>query len=141
MKGIDKDLPSKLRDLGIKVVKKAKKGINDVKSNVENTILEEHLKKRFNLENPYRFVVVSESKKLTVLDELSARHAKRYDEDDLFVFFGKLDNKEFTAGKLLIDLSDNAEYKINDLLEVTVPIEYNHEVHEVLATAVMCSVL
>jgi len=141
MKGIEKDLPSKLRDLGIKVVKTAKKGIKEVKTSVEHTLLEEHLKKRFNLENPYRFVVVSESKKLSVLDELTARHAKRYDEDDLFVFFGKLDKKEFGSGKLLVDLSNNAEYKIKDLLEVTVPIEYNHEVHEVLATAVMCSVM
>lgn len=141
MKSSGKDLPSILKNLGIKVVNTAKKGFNDVKASVENTILEEHLKKRFNLENPYRFVLVSESKKLSILDELSARHAKRYDEDDLFVFFGKLDRNDFLPGKLIVDLSDMAEYKIKDLVEVSIPIEYNHENHEVEATAVMCSVM
>jgi len=141
MKTNEKDLPQKLKELGIKAYESAKKGISSAKSSVENTILEENLKRRFNLENPYKFVVLSEPKKVGVIDELTARHAKRYDEDDLFVLYGKIDKSVLRKGYILRDLSNGAEYSIKDTLEVTVAVEYNHKEYEVESTAVMCEAL
>jgi hypothetical protein len=141
MKSSEKDLPSKLRDLGIKIYQSAKNSISSAKSSVENTILEENLKHRFNLENPYKFIVLSEPKKIGVINELSSRHAKRYDEDDLFVFYGKLENNEFQKGHIIRDISNNAEYSIKEILEVSVPVEYKHKSYDVIGTAVMCDAL
>jgi len=134
----EKDIPSKLKDLGISVFKKAKEGLNSAKTSVENTILEENLRHRFNLENPYRFVLLAESKKTNVIDELSARHAKRYDEDDIFVFFGKSERSGFEKGKILRDISNSAEYIVKEVTSVTIPIEYNGQTYDSEAFAVSC---
>lgn len=141
MKTNEKDLPKKLKELGIKAFETAKKGISTAKSSVENSILEENLKHRFNLENPYKFVVLPEPKKVGVIDELTARHAKRYDDDDLFVFYGKIDKSVLRPGYIIRDLSNGAEYSIKNSLEVTVSVEYNHKEYEVEGTAVMCEAL
>lgn len=134
------DLPYRLKQLGLEAYHKAKKGIKDAKDTAMNTVLDEQLKHRFNLENPYKFVLQTEPKKVGVLDELSAKHAKRYDEDDLFVFYGKVEKNNFFIGQIIIDLSDKAEYVVKNIFEVTVPVEYNHEVYDCFATAVMCDV-
>ncbi|MDD3477439.1 MAG: hypothetical protein PHP32_00985 [Candidatus Izemoplasmatales bacterium] len=139
MKG--KDIPSRLKELGIKAYQKAKDEILEAKSSVEGTILEENLRHRFNLENPYKFAVMSESKPLSTIKELTAKHAKRYDEDDLFVFFGKPSDNDFLDGNILRDLSNNAEYKIRQVLEVETSVEYKGKTHEVAATAVVCDMM
>lgn len=134
------DLPYRLKQLGLQAYHKAKKGIIDAKDTAMNTVLDEKLKHRFNLENPYKFVFLTEHKKIGVLDELSARHGKRYDEDDLFVFYGKIEKNDFFEGQIVVDLSDKAEYVIKNIFEVTVPVEYNHEIYDCFATAVVCEV-
>ncbi len=141
MKKETTDLPYRLKELGISAYQKAKKGIKDAKETALNTVLDEQLKHRFNLENPYKFVIQADTKKVGVIDELTARHAKRYDEDDLFVFYGKPEKNHFLNDQIIKDLSDNSEYRIKNIIEVTVPVEYNHEIYDCLATAVMCDPL
>lgn len=141
MKKNTSDLPLRLKELGIKAFSTAKKGIVSAKDTAVNAVLEEHLKSRFNLENPYKFIVQNEPKKVGMIDKFTAKHAKRYDEDDLFVFYGKMEKNDFVKGQILLDLSNNSEYKIIKVLEVTVPVEYDHEVYDCAATAVMCEIL
>lgn len=134
------DLPYKLKELGLSAYHKAKKGVMDAKQTALNTVLDEQLKHRFNLENPYKFVIGGNDEKVGIIDELTARHAKRYDEDDLFVFYGKPEKNDFHLGQTIVDLSDKAEYTVTSIVEVTVPVEYNHQVYDCLATAVMTEV-
>ncbi|MBU1144340.1 MAG: hypothetical protein KJ971_00600 [Firmicutes bacterium] len=141
MKSSEKDFPSKLRDLGLSVIKKAKKGIEHVKTGFENVVLEEHLKRRFNLENPYKFLVTEKEKKATLVEGLLPKNAKRYEEDDLFVFYGSLEENGFKTGDIVKDLSINAEFVIKKILEVKVPVEYENKSYEVIGTAVVCDAL
>jgi hypothetical protein len=136
-----KDLATKLRDLGIKVVKTVEKGIETAKLSVENTILEDNLKRRFNLENPYRFEVYGDKKKSNVLSNLFVRHAKRYEDDDLFVFSGSTYENAFKKEGIIRDLSDNAEYKILEIQQVLVPVEFGGKSYEIVGTAVKCRAL
>lgn len=140
MKETLKDLSSKLKNLGISLVDTAKKGVEKAKSGIEHTLLEDSLRRRFNLENPYRFEVVSHSKN-DFLNNLLPRHAKRYDEDDLFVFYGTMAANDFQKGSIIKDLSDNAEYRIEEVLEVSIPVEHEGKSYPVAATAVTCKPL
>jgi hypothetical protein len=136
-----KDFANKLHDLGIKAVKTVEKGYESAKLSVENTILEDNLKRRFNLENPYRFEIYDANRKSNVLTNLFVRHAKRYDEDDLFVFSGAEYENSFKKGGIIKDLSDNAEFMISEIQQVLVPVEFNGKSYEIVGTAVKCKAL
>ena len=140
MKEIIKDLSIKLKNMGVQVVDTAKKGIEKAVSGFENTVLEDNLRRRFNLENPYRFEIITHSK-TDVLTNLVPRHAKRYDEDDLFVFYGSLKANDFVKGYHLKDLSDNSEYIIEEIIEVSIPVEFENKSYSVIGTAVTCKAL
>jgi hypothetical protein len=135
-----KDLSQKLKKLGISLVDTAKKGVEKAKSGLEQTLLEDNLRRRFNLENPYRFEVYTHSKTDLLMNFLP-RHAKRYDEDNLFVFYGTIEFNDFQRGYIIKDLSDNSEYSIEEIVEVTIPVEYENVSHYVTATAVTCKSL
>jgi hypothetical protein len=92
---------------------------------------------RFNLEKPYRFDVLADSK-MDVLSSLRLRNAKRYDEDNLFVFYCSLEDNDFHVGQKIKDVADNAEYVIEAILAVTIPVELEQKTYDVTATAVSC---
>lgn len=131
-----KDFGNKLKELGIKVGKSVEKGIESAKLSMENTLLEDNLKRRFNLENPYRFEIYDANKKSNVLTGLFVRHAKRYIEDDLFVFQGAIYENNFVKGGIIKDLSDNTEFQIQEIMQVLVPVTYNEKEYEIVGTAV-----
>ncbi len=81
-----KDLPQKLRELGLKAVKTIEKGVVSTRKGIENTLMNEELRRRFNLENPYKFEIRDAKAKTNLFTGLAARNAKRYEDDDLFVF-------------------------------------------------------
>jgi hypothetical protein len=141
MNRLFKDLGGKLQSLGLEVVKKTKQGIQKAKASIENTLLEDNLRHRFNLENPYKFQMLSSKPLKNVVEELLPRHAKRYDEDDIFIFYGAMAHNDFHPGDEFRDLSSNATYRINSVMEVFVPVLYENESHDVVATAVDCELL
>ncbi|MDD3842017.1 MAG: hypothetical protein WC088_00650 [Candidatus Izemoplasmatales bacterium] len=136
-----KTFANKLKELGIKVVKSVEKGYESAKMSVENTILEDNLKRRFNLENPYKFEIRNSKNQFTVLTNLLVRNAKRYEDDDLFVFSGSIFDNGFSIDGIIKDLSDNAEYQIKDIQQVLVPVEFNEKSYEIIGTAVKCRAL
>lgn len=134
-------MSQKLRNLGITIVEKTKAGLQKAKSGIENTLLEENLRKRFNLENPYKFQLIKDKARNTIIDELFYRHAKRYIDDDLFVFYGSIEQNDFQKGYYIRDLSVNTDYEIKDIMEVQLPVEYRGKEYEVTATAVVCELV
>ncbi len=132
-----KDFLGKVKDLGKKVVKGVEKGIESAKTGVENTIQDENLKHRFHLENPFRFVISKEAKPNT-LESIMPRHAKRYDEDDIFVF---LDEVSVHAGEHITDLADKTVYQVIDVTTVKVPVTHDGKVFELDGKAARCKPL
>jgi hypothetical protein len=136
-----KDFTAQLRSLGLKVVKSIEKGVSDTRKGIESTILEDELHRRFNLENPYRFEVRDPNAKPSPLAGWIARNAKRYDEDDLFVFYGGPERTGLEAGQIVKDLADGAEYVILNVVAVAIGVTYKDQTHDVPATAVQCKAL
>jgi len=136
-----KETLEKLKKFGLSAVNSAKEGLNEVKETAQFAILDEQLRYRFNLQNPYKFVVHPEGKKINLLDEVGSRHAKKYDEDDLFVFYGSADRNHFHIGDHVTELSSNFIYVIESIVDVTVPVELNDKSYDCDATAVMCKPL
>ncbi|HOP57423.1 MAG TPA: hypothetical protein PLH02_03635 [Bacillota bacterium] len=135
------DTMKKLRDLGLKIAKTAEKGYQQAKSSVESTILEDSLRRRFNLENPYKFQIRRDNSVSDLIEGIMPRNAKRYDEDDMFVFYGDKESNNLTKGDLIKDLSSNADYRIKDLIEVEVPVELDGKTYQVIGTAALCDLL
>lgn len=143
---------TKLKELGIKVgkgvekgtgfvVDNIEKGVGYVKDSMEKTVLDDNLRHRFNLENPYKFEVYGKGNKSTMVTSLLVRNAKRYEEDDLFVFFGSVADNGFEKGGIIKDLAINAEFRILDIVQVLVPVEFNGKTYEVVGTALNCQAL
>lgn len=130
------DFPARLKDLGIEIYSAAKKEYEAVVSSAEKQIRKEKLRKRFNLENPYKFNLLDSGFRIKALDSLFSRHAKRYDEDDIFVFFGGNDKNHFKKGHRIKDLSDNTIYEIIEIVEVTLPVTFEDNSVDVTCTAV-----
>jgi len=126
----------RLKDLGIEIYNAAKKEYEAVVSTADEQIGKEKLRKRFNLENPYKFVMLDSSLRIKLLDNLMARHAKRYDEDDILVFFGTKKENHFKPKQRIKDLSDNTVYEIAEIVEVKIPVTLNNKDVEVPCTAI-----
>ncbi|MDD3126834.1 MAG: hypothetical protein PHT27_04385 [Candidatus Izemoplasmatales bacterium] len=136
-----KDFANKLKKLGIKAVKIVEKGYESAKMSIENTVLEDNLRRRFNQENPYKFSIRDAKNQSTLLTNLFVRNAKRYEEDDLFVFSGSVFDNGFLIDGIIKDLSDNAEYQIKEIQQVLVPVDFNDKSYEIIGTAVKCKAL
>ncbi|MCF7924836.1 MAG: hypothetical protein K9L64_07030, partial [Candidatus Izimaplasma sp.] len=106
------------------------------KENINDTMLMDKLKRRFNLENPHKFIVTEEIAKTNLVKELSAQHAKRYDEDNIFVFFGNNEANEIKKGFIVKDLKTLQDFIVKDIVEVEVPVELDSKSYEVIGTAV-----
>lgn len=133
-----KEFANKLKDLGLKVVKKVESGIDYAKTTVESTILTENLRHRFHLENPYRFIVSEPDAKPSLFQTLLPQNAKRYEEDDTFVFFGSPEDNRFRVGDVVTDIADQSKYVIKAIEAVLVPVMLNDKEYEVKGTAVSC---
>jgi len=126
------------KGLGLTIKNKAKKTWKKAKMSISDTILEEKLRQRFNLENPYKFIITDKLEEPTKVDKILTYHAKRYEEDDVFVFFGDNEDDVLEPGKYIQDLSTQAYYEIIDMASVMIPVQLKHKTHEVPATAVYC---
>ena len=125
----------KLKNKGLKVFNKAKKSIKDTKESISDTILLDKLKRRFNLENPYKVIVSEKRVKSNLMKEISAQNAKRYDEDDIFVVFGNNEANEIKSGFVVKDLKSMQDYIVKEVVEIEVPVEYERNTYEVVGTA------
>ena len=135
------NLSSKLKGLGIEISNAAKKEYKAVVSGAEKQIRKDKLRKRFNLENPYRFVLLDSKIRIKLFDGLMARHAKRYNEDDILVFFGSKEDNNFQIKQQIKDLSDETIYEIIETVDVMIPVNFNEKVVEVACTAIYGEVL
>lgn len=136
-----KEFIDKLKGLGIEIYSAAKKEYEAVLENAGRQIKKEKLRKRFNLENPYRFVLLDSSLRIKMLDGLLAKHAKRYDEDDILVFFGTKEENHFKAKQRVKDLSDNTVYEIVEIVEVMIPVTLDNKDIDVPCTAIYGKVI
>ncbi|MFW5793910.1 MAG: hypothetical protein ACOCV1_00270 [Bacillota bacterium] len=125
----------KLKNKGVKILNKAKKSIKDTKESISDTILLDKLKHRFNLENPHKFIVSEQRVKSNLIKEISAQNAKRYEEDNIFVFFGNNEANEFKPGFIVKDLKTMQDYIVKEVVEIEVPVEYKEKTYEVVGTA------
>ena len=131
-----KELASKVKKMGLKVYKRAKKEFNDFKTAAEQNLFADKLRSRFNLENPYKFIIIKKGEKLTFMDKYLPKHAKRYNEDDIFVFYGETKDTGIAAGDRVRDLSDETMYEVVQTVDVTIPVNYEDKVYDVPCTAV-----
>ena len=133
-----KDFLSILKKLGIKIYNATIKKYKAAKDNIEKQILKEKLRKRFNYENPYKVILLDSPHRVKLADSFLAKHAKRYNEDDIFVFFGTRGETHLETKHRIKDLSDNSIYEILELVEVMIPVTLNGKEIDVLATAANC---
>ena len=136
-----RDFSSVLKDLGIEVYNAAKKEYDVAVNGAKKQFKKDKLRKRFNLENPYKFVFLDSRMRISFLDSLLARHGKRYDEDDILVFFGKKDENNIKPKQRIKDLSNNSLYEVIELVEVAISVTMDDTVFEVPCTAVYGKVL
>lgn len=134
--GSAKDFAEKLKQVGLTIIDKAKTSYKTTRDSIEQNFLNDSLRKRFNLENPYKFIIMDNVEKTSFLNELLPRYAKRYNEDDVFVFYGSLADNDIKVGYIIKDLSDNTLYKVKELAMVQVPVTYNNKDYDVECTAV-----
>ncbi len=130
------DFSTRVRNLGLKIYEKAKVNLENVKRSTETNILNDKLRRRFNLENPFKFLITNESDKSTIINKHVPIHAKRYNEDDIFVFYGNEKDNQIKIGDTITDLSDESTYKAIQLVDVTVPVKYEDQYYDVPCVAV-----
>jgi hypothetical protein len=135
------DFIENLKKKGNGIVNKAKEGYKSVKITVEKNFLNDSLKRRFNQENPYKFIIMNDKEKASVIDELMPKHAKRYLEDDIFVFYGSKEDNDISVGYFIKDISDGTMYEVEETVDVKIPVVYENESYEVDALAVYGKIL
>lgn len=129
-------LKEKLKNLGLEIAEKAKSGYKTARDSVEQNLLNDSLRRRFNLENPYKFIIMDSMEKTSFINELLPKHAKRYNEDDIFVFYGNVSDNDIKEGYIIKDLSDETLYKVKEVTTVKVSVTYENNDYEVDGTAV-----
>ena len=127
-----------LKEKGLKVVKKTNEFIDTTKSKVKDNILNEQLKRRFQLENPHKMMITEKRTEVNLIQEITAQHAKIYEEDYVFVFFGSRTDNHIEKGYFVKDLASLEQYIVKDIVEVEIPVTFNNELHDVVGTAVYC---
>ena len=123
-------LIEKIKDKGLKLVEKTKKQI-------KKTILDDQLRRRFQLENPRRFIVSNHEPNMNLINEIISANAKVYEEDQVFVFYGH-GNEDLSIGNYVKDLGNLQLYKIKSVVQVEIPVTLKDQVHDVPGTAVYC---
>lgn len=135
------NIVEKLKKVGIKIANKAQETFNTTRNSIEQNFLNDSLRKRFNLENPYKFIIMDSKEKSSILNELLPRYAKRYLEDDIFVFYGSLKDNDIKVDYIIKDLSDETLYKVLELVDVKVTVTYQNKDYEVDGVAVYGKIL
>ncbi len=135
------NIVEKLKKVGIKIANKAQETFNTTRNSIEQNFLNDSLRKRFNLENPYKFIIMDSKEKSSILNELLPRYAKRYLEDDIFVFYGTLKDNDIKVDYIIKDLSDETLYKVLELVDVKVTVTYQNKDYEVDGVAVYGKIL
>jgi len=135
------NIVEKLKKVGIKIANKAQETFNTTRNSIEQNFLNDSLRKRFNLENPYKFIIMDSKEKSSILNELLPRYAKRYLEDDIFVFYGSLKDDDIKVDYIIKDLSDETLYKVLELVDVKVTVTYQNKDYEVDGVAVYGKIL
>ncbi len=135
------NIVEKLKKVGIKIANKAQETFNTTRNSIEQNFLNDSLRKRFNLENPYKFIIMDSKEKSSILNELLPRYAKRYLEDDIFVFYGSLKDNDIKVDYIIKDLSDETLYKVIELVDVKVTLTYQNKDYEVDGVAVYGKIL
>ncbi|HPD99939.1 MAG TPA: hypothetical protein PLB83_01775 [Bacillota bacterium] len=135
------NIVEKLKKVGIKIANKAQETFNTTRNSIEQNFLNDSLRKRFNLENPYKFIIMDSKEKSSILNELLPRYAKRYLEDDIFVFYGTLKDNDIKVDYIIKDLSDETLYKVIELVDVKVTLTYQNKDYEVDGVAVYGKIL
>ena len=128
----------KLKAKGLKILDKTNAFIDSTKEKIKQTLLNDQLKRRFQLENPHKMLISKELTDVNIIKELTAYHAKIYEEDNVFVFYGPLNDLDIKQGYVIRDLATMEAYKVMDIAEVDLPVTLDEKIHEVPATAVYC---
>jgi hypothetical protein len=133
-----KNLSSFLKENGLKLLEKTNDFIDSTKNKIKDNLLNDQLKRRFQLENPYKFIVSNQPTKVDLIKEITALNAKKYDEDHVFVFYGPKEENDLLIGDYIKDLATLEQFIIKDMVEVEVPVTYQDKVYEVVGLAVYC---
>jgi hypothetical protein len=134
-------LKEKLKNLGLEIAEKAKSGYKTARDSVEQNLLNDSLRRRFNLENPYKFIIMDSMEKTSFINEILPRHAKRFNEDDIFIFYGSISDNDIKEGYIIKDLSDETLYKVKEITMVKVTVTFENNDYEVNGTAVYGTIL
>ena len=126
----------RLKSIGLNIAEKAKSSYKTAKNSIEQNLLNDSLRRRFNLENPYKFLVMDNQEKTSFINEMLPKHAKRYIEDNIFVFYGSPKDNDIRVGYIIKDLSDETIYKVKEVVNVEVTVTYDNKTYEVDGTAV-----
>lgn len=119
------------------IKEKGLKLVNQTKEKIKKTLLDDQLKRRFQLENPRKFIISDHKPSMNLINELTSSHAKVYEEDQVFVFYGH-DLDDLKEGVYVKDLADLQLYKVVSVVEVEIPVTYKEKIHDVPGTAVYC---
>lgn len=130
-----------LKDKGSSLVKKTNEVLDSTKDKIKDTLLKDKLKRRFQLENPHKFIISKKRIQPKLLDELTASHAKTYLEDNVFVLYGEHLDNDVKIGYFVKDLSSLTSFIVKDIADVSVPVTLNEEIYDVKATAIYCEEL
>ncbi|MDT8336775.1 MAG: hypothetical protein RQ856_02980 [Candidatus Izemoplasmatales bacterium] len=129
------NLKEKLKNLGLEIAEKAKSGYKTARDSLEQNLLNDSLRRRFNLENPYKFIIMDSMEKTSFINEILPKHAKRYNEDDIFIFYGSISDNDIKEGYIIKDLSDETLYKVKEITMVKVTVTFENNDYEVDGTA------
>lgn len=130
-----------LKEKGVKLVEKTNKVIDNTKNKIKDTILKDKLKRRFQLENPHKFIITENKVEANLINEMTSTHAKIYEEDHVFVLYGHQDDNHVDIGYFVRDLKTTALYIVKDIVDVEVPVMFEDEIYDVEGTAIYCEEL
>jgi len=128
----------KLKKKGLTLIKKTNVFIDTTKKKIKETLLNDQLKRRFQLENPQKMVISKTEEDVNLIKELTAHHAKIYDEDNVFVFYGNQSDLEVKKAFFVRNLNTMEIFRVKDIAEVEIPVTLQGKIYDVPATAVYC---
>ncbi|QWC00119.1 hypothetical protein KHQ88_00705 [Mycoplasmatota bacterium] len=134
-------LKNYLKDKGVKLVEKTNEVIDYTKSKIKDTILKDKLKRRFQLENPHKLMITESKVDVNLLQELTAEHAKIYEEDNIFVLYGHQKDNQVDLGYFVRDLKTMELYIVKDMVDVEIPVTFEDEIYNIEGTAIYCEAL
>jgi len=130
-----------LKEKGVKLVEKTNEVIDNTKSKIKDTILKDKLRRRFQLENPHKFIITEHKVDSNIINELTSTYAKVYEEDHVFVLYGHKEDNQVDIGYFVRDLKTTDLYIVKDIVNVEVPVMFEEKIYDVEGTAIYCEEL